>query len=49
MGNNESGGEGANAFNMLLTLLLGEKLGVKYDGTKAENENTEMLICISAI
>lgn len=43
MGNNENGGEGANAFNMLLTLLLGEKLGVNYDGTKVENDNVKRI------
>jgi uncharacterized membrane protein YqiK len=43
MGNNENGGEGANAFNMLLTLLMGEKLGVDFDGTKVENENVRKI------
>lgn len=43
MGNGENGGDSANAFNMLLTLLLGEKLGVKFDGTKVENENVKRL------
>lgn len=43
MGNGENGGDGANAFNMLLTLLLGEKLGVKFDGNKVENENVKKI------
>ena len=43
MGNGENGSEGANAFNMLLTLLLGEKLGVKFDGSKMENENVKKI------
>ncbi len=43
MGNNENGGDGANAFNMLLTLLLGEKLGVNFDGSREESENVKRI------
>lgn len=43
MGNTENGGEGANAFNMLLTLLLGEKLGVDFNDKKIDNENVRKI------
>ena len=43
MGNTENGGEGANAFNMLLTLLLGEKLGVNFNDKKIDNENVRKI------
>ena len=44
MGSNDGQGSSVNAFEMLLTLLVSEKLGVKFnEGTKEENEKVKSI------